>query len=169
MVQIYKNLIASLLLITSLSQAMKVSNLQQEDLFHANGKFHIVYKDQAQVIDNHWVDKPLRGIDQEKLKKFLKNGYISVHKMDNGEFNLKSNMRITGGGVGGATVGFYAGKFSVYFVGHGAMYIAALCTGPAFPVTLAALESTFIVPLEAASNAAGLAGGMVGGVATGPV
>ena len=89
--------------------------------------------------------------------------------MNNGEFNLKSHGRLRGGGAGGATVGFYAGKFLVHFVGHGAMLVAAACTGPAAPATLAALEATFAVPLEAASNIGGLAGGVVGGVATGPV
>jgi len=131
--------------------------------------FAVLHEGKVSPVERHWLDRPLRKMNQEQLGSFLKTGYITAHKMDNGEFNLKSHGRLRGGGPAGATVGFYAGKFLVHFVGHGTMFVVACCTGPAFPVTLASLEATFLVPLEAASNVGGLAGGIAGGVVTGPV
>jgi hypothetical protein len=45
-------------------------------------------------------------------------------------------------GILGAQAGFLAGKFLTHFVCHSTILIIGVCTGPAAPATIAALEAT---------------------------
>ncbi len=82
---------------------------------------------------------------------------------------MKSNIRGEGGGLGGATAGFYIGKYGTYAVGHGGIVIASAMTGWGCVATFIALEGQCAAPIEMASNIAALAGGIALGAATGPV
>ena len=73
------------------------------------------------------------------------------------------------GGVGGASAGFYFGKFLTLFVGHGAIQVVAIASGPLYLPTLAALEGTLLPHIEVASNVVGLGTGIIVGTTTGPV
>lgn len=113
--------------------------------------------------DNKFVR--IKKISHKQLS--LKLRFITVDHYQN--FLITNNSILVHNGLKGASSGFWLGKFAVNFVGHGTMAIIAACTGPAAPVTMAALEATFLAPLEAASNLGGLAVGMTLAVATGPV
>lgn len=176
----YKNAFIVSLLIGSFSalqamelggQALVPERLGQLTLIHTNNSFYVDRDDDdaPQQIQNCFLDKELRGISSEKLEKFLDVGYVSLSQMSDGQYSLQAHVRGNGGGPGGATAGFYLGKFLTHFVGHGTIFIVACCTGPAFPVTLASLEATFAVPIEAASNVVALGTGIAGAVVTGPV
>lgn len=128
---------------------------------HKDGKKHFVKR--------YNVDPMARDFTKEQLQSFLAVGYFCVNKMSNDEYSLKANARINGGGVFGASLGAFLGKAAVYVVGHGAIQIVAVLTGPAYPVTVMALEGCFAAPIEAASMAGAVAGGLALGVATGPV
>ncbi len=147
------------------------SDLGKIVLFHDEEGFHILKNGKKHQVKNHFLDRLLRNISQSssKLKKFLKNGYISVNQAESGEYLLEARSRLKGGGIWGATIGAYAGKFFVSFVGHGAIVVVSGLTGPAAPATFAALEATFGAAIEVASTAAAVGCGIVGAVATGPV
>jgi hypothetical protein len=93
--------------------------------------------------------------------------FITVEEHQN--FFASKNGVLVHNGIFGANVGCFIGKFVVYFVGHGAIHLAALATGPAYYVTLTALEGTFALPIEAVSKVGAIAGGIAGGTLTGPV
>ncbi|HEX2977886.1 MAG TPA: hypothetical protein VHO47_02090 [Candidatus Babeliales bacterium] len=131
--------------------------------------FHILQNGKKTPVNSYDVDPLLRKMNCDQLKAFQKHGYVTGKKLSNGEYTIKAHVRGKGGGIGGASAGFYLGKFSVYFVGHGAILIAAACTGPAFPVTFKALELTLSPAIEAASNTVAIGCGVIGGTATGPV
>ncbi|KKR97319.1 MAG: hypothetical protein UU47_C0001G0092 [candidate division TM6 bacterium GW2011_GWE2_41_16] len=135
---------------------------------HAKG-FHVMQNGVAHEIQNCYVEPMLCERTPFQLIGFLKNGYIFVNQLSDGQFVLRGHCRGLGGGVGGATAGCLIGKFAVHFVGHGLIFIASSMTGPAAPATAAALEATFLPFIEAASNVAAIAVGIAGGVATGPV
>lgn len=146
------------------------SKLEETLLMHVNKKFFIRHKGSTQLVQSAWVDKNLRNLTTLQLANYLKHGnMLDVNKADDGSFSIKEHIKAPGGGLGGATFGFYAGKFAVHFVGHGAMLIAAALTGPAAPATYLALEATFALPLEAASNVVAVGASIATAVATGPV
>jgi hypothetical protein len=131
--------------------------------------YSVIQNGKSHKIESYDVDPLLRKMNREQLKKFQQKGLISVNQADNGEFSLKAGAKLRGGGPGGATIGAYVGKFLVHFVAHGTILIVGACTGPAAPATIASLEATFLPTIEAASNVGAIAGGIIGGVATGPV
>lgn len=91
--------------------------------------------------------------------------FITVEEHHN--FLVSKNGILIHNGYWGANFGCFLGKFLVHAVGHGAMFAIACCTGGGFYVTYTALAATFAAPLEAASNVGALAGGIIGGTATG--
>lgn len=97
-------------------------------------------------------------------------GKLKVSKFNNGEYAIRAHGDLRGGGALGATGGALFGKFLVHFIGQGAIQVVALCTGPAYPATLVALEAS-VVPLiiEPLSNVAAVGFGVAGAVATGSV
>jgi len=133
--------------------------------------YEVLKNNARHKVNNYDVDPLLKQLDKKKLASFLtaKSGYIEVSQFNNGDYKLQAKMRLNGGGPGGATVGAYAGKFLVSFLGHGAILVAGALTGPAAPATILALEATFGPTIEALSVAGAITGGIAGGVATGPV
>ena len=140
-------------------------------LYHDDSGFSIESSLGIFSIQPWFVDKLLRGITKEKLVRLLAAGaYLAVAKIGDGdEYSLKLKGRLNGGGPGGATAGFYIGKFLTHFVAHSAILVAGALTGPAAPATILSLEATFGPAIEAASNGVGLGCGLLGAVATGPV
>jgi hypothetical protein len=131
--------------------------------------FHVRQGGALHKVESYDVDPTLRKIDKSNLAAYLKQGKIGVVKLSDGSFALRSQMQGLGGGILGGNFGFWLGKASVHFVGHGLIQVAALCSGPAYLVTLASLEATFLPEIEAASNIVGCAAGIAVATATGPV
>lgn len=138
-------------------------------LYHGKKGFVVRQDDKKYVINECFMDSTARNLTREQLATFLTTGYFALNQANDGTFLLKAHQRVVGGGVIGASIGAFLGKAAVYVIGHGAIQIVAICTGPAYPVTVLALEGCFAVPIEAASMAGAIAGGMALGVATGPV
>lgn len=139
------------------------------ELYHDKNGFIVLQDNKKHVIEKRFMDPTSRTITKEQLKSFLKLGYFTLNQTNDGTFTLKAHHRLTGGGVGGATTGFYIGKFITYFVCHGAIVVVAGLTGPAAPATFAGLEGCLAPHIELASQVTSLAGGMIGAVITGPV
>jgi len=131
-----------------------------------NGKFY-VNDAKVQVYNT---DKELRGLSREQLTSILAAGsYIQLKQIGDDNYKLSLEGRLLGGGLFGATAGAWIGKAVVYVAGHGAILVAGALTGPAAPVTILTLEAWFAPQIEMASMAGAVAGGILGGVATGPV
>lgn len=146
-----------------------ISSVNAAQVGHTGKYWTVTEHDRSYKVGRESLDGTLRNINKHNMARFLKKGYVSPHKTSDGSYVLRGHVNGVGGGPTGAMIGAYIGKFTVHFLGHGAMLIAASCTGPAFPATLAALEATFIGPLEAASNVGAVAGTIAGAVVTGPV
>ena len=138
-------------------------------LYHSDKGFRIYQNDKKYKIDKLFTDARVRNASREELHSFLKNGYLVINRTNTGEFTLRANERLVGGGVIGAAIGAFLGKAAVSVVGHGTILIIGALTGPAAPVTIIALESVFGAAIESASMAGAVAGGVALGVATGPV
>jgi hypothetical protein len=136
---------------------------------HTGKHWTVTEHDRSYKVGRDCIDGTLVNVNKYNMARFLQKGRIQATKMNDGQYMLRGHINGPGGAVFGAIGGAYIAKFSVHFLGQSAMFIAAACTGPAFPVTLAALEATFIGPLEAASNVAAVGGTILGAVITGPV
>jgi len=127
-----------------------------------DSKIHIVQPD--------CMDTMLRNLTFKQRNAYLlKGGSIELNQANTGEYTLKSVANIQGGGLLGAKIGFWVGKGVVYLGAYTGIAIAAACTGPLAPVTFSALTAAYAVPIEAASHVGAISGGIIGGVATGPV
>lgn len=143
--------------------------LGKMEVFHNRQGFYVHKDDQKIKIKKYFTDPMVRDLNKDQLKAFLKGGYLTINEMEDGTLSLKSKIRLQGSGLLGASIGAFLGKAAVYVVGHGAIQVVGVLTGPFYPVTVLALEGCFAVPIEAASMAGAVAGGIALGVATGPV
>lgn len=141
-------------------------------VFHHGKDFYIKENQNPELkcVHSYDVDPLLKKMNSEQLAQFQRAaGYIVAKRLSNGEYKLRARVNGVGGGILGAEVGFFAGKFAVHFVAHGAILIVGACTGPAAPATIAALECTFMPFIEATSNVAAIGTAIVVATATGPV
>ena len=128
------------------------------------------YKPSDHVVEPDCLDTDLRKMDfKQRTQYLLKGGSLVMNQADTGEYTLKTTANLKGGGLFGAGVGAKIGFFTVNLLWQTGILIAAACTGPAAPATFAALELTCAPWILATSKAGAIAGGIIGGVATGPV
>lgn len=137
-------------------------------VYFDNGDFTVQKGSEKQEIQSCFNDQALQNLNKAKLCALLKSGYVQV-KPHGSEYSLDVHQRLDGGGLFGAWAGAWLGYGAVTFLGHGAIHLAAVCTGPFYAPTAATLTSMCSVPIHAAASAAGVAVGLAGGVATGPV
>jgi hypothetical protein len=139
-------------------------------LYHSNKNGFIIKRNNEEhPINNAWLDPDLRTFKKDQLESFQKVGYFQVKQLDNGEFKLLAHVRGNGGGVGGATAGFWVGRTAVYLVAYGTIYAIAAASGPAAPAVGAALTAAWGPGIEAASNVVACGTAIAGATITGPV
>ncbi|MFA6065854.1 MAG: hypothetical protein WC707_01590 [Candidatus Babeliaceae bacterium] len=136
--------------------------------------FHVIQNGVKRSVKNHWVDKTLRSIPSDKMEKFLQHGYISVNKMSDGEFTLNAKVRGNGGAYFGAVAGTIVGGAVVQGAYHGTLAGIGFALSPFItPVGAGAVVGiirTFTMPAAIlATKTVAIAGGIVGGVITGPI
>jgi hypothetical protein len=133
--------------------------------------YSILTKDGAEIVKRQDVSPMLRNMNASQLAAFINQGHgtIQVKRYNNGDFKIEEHVRGNGGAGFGATIGFFAGKFGVSLIGHGAIQAIAFCTGPAYAATVYALEASAGPYIEAASFHAGVVLGVAGMALTGPI
>jgi hypothetical protein len=146
-----------------------LSAFGSQEIMRTNKGFFVKEAGIKHRVDLGLVDKNLRALSAAQITALSKRNLIKITKCADGAYVLREQGKLKGAGPGGATAGAYIGKFVVHFIGHGTIAIISACTGPAAAVTAASLEATFLPAIEAASNVGAIAGGIIGGVATGPV
>ena len=172
-----KHLLLSLLLFPLAAMGMEIEQHQISapgalgaiKLLRTEAGFSVLKNNVEHTVKSHDVGPVLKKLTRDQLVTVLAGTRIRVTQFDNEDYKLALAAGLKGGGLLGCTFGFYAGKFTVLFVGHGAMQVAAIASGPFYFATLAGLEGCFAIPLHAASNVVGLGCGIAGAVATGPV
>jgi hypothetical protein len=149
------------------------SSLGSVHLFHNKNGFAVKSNGQIRHVQRFDVDPQLRAITSAQLVTFIKNGgRLEVNKMGD-DYGVKMRGNVKGGGVIGATIGAFTGKFIVHLAAQGAYAVVAggvgLVCPPAAPAVWTALQLTCAGPVELASNAAAVAGGIAVGTVTGPI
>lgn len=131
--------------------------------FSVNGK----------TVPPHLVDKSLRDRSPEEIRKFLAHNYLKVKQGSDQNYSIEAGTRNLGGGAGGATVGAFIGKWGTTIIGNG--LVTGLCqlsnfVAPGSGIWVETVVRPAVMPvIEAASIKVAIAGGVLGGVLTGPV
>ncbi len=151
-------------------EAVRTDGLGEDiGLFYDKDGFFVRTSDDDVRVQRYDTDKLFRGRKVKDIARYSTMGKFKLSKLDNGEYVVCSHGEIKGGGLLGATVGAYVGKYGTYVVGHGGIIVASAMTGWGCVATFIALEGQLAIPIETASNVAALAGGILLGAATGPV
>lgn len=95
------------------------------ELSHGKKGFCVHKDDKKHVIQKYFTDPVVRNVTKEQLKRFLEVGYLSLNQMDNGEFSLKANGRINGGGPLLGSAAYWVTKSLCYAVGITAVGVTA--------------------------------------------
>jgi hypothetical protein len=116
------------------------------------------------------VDSSIRKMDfKQRSMYIMKGGSLALSQTTEGNYILRIAPKIKGGGLVGASIGAKIGYFAVHFVSHTTIGIISACTGPFALATAASLEATAMPWILIAAKGGAIAGGVIGGVATGPV
>ncbi len=68
------------------------------ELYHGKNGFYVRQDDKKYEVKKYFTDPIIRDVTKKQLTSFLKGGYLSLNKMNDGEFSLKAKGRINGGG-----------------------------------------------------------------------
>lgn len=102
-----KKLLLSLLLFNSLNCMHKVEkvlddvykvdfdsmDLQSRTLYYCYRRFIVEHNDKMVIVNTNNMDGKLKNITEEKLRKALKEGYISMSKIDLDKYHLRYNRK----------------------------------------------------------------------------
>lgn len=169
----FTNCIASDFLPIKKKSVFAASSLSGIRLLHNSHGFAINNNGRIQPVQSYDVDPQLRSITPKQLAAFIKNdGRFVVNKLGD-DYSVRMGGGLKGGGVIGATIGAFTGKFIVHAAAQGAYAVISggvgLICPPAAPAVWAALQLTCAGPVEVASNVAAVAGGIAVGTVTGPI
>lgn len=156
---------ANLFLLTSLSNAelFKIQGsaiftphrLGKIELSHDENKFYVLQNGKHNAVKPYWVDKSLQNIPTEKLKAFLKKGYISINQMNDGEFSLKANVRGLGGGPVCGAIAYWATKTFCYGTAVAAASTIVVTTGGAAGAATSLFATTITGSATSGATAVG--------------
>lgn len=106
-------------------------NLGRVSLLHDAEGFHAIKNGRAYDVQKCFTDKQLRNVSSEQLREFLKQGYIAINQMSDGEFSLQAHGRLVGGGLVTASVLYWLTKSLCYGTAVAAASTAVVATGGA--------------------------------------
>lgn len=104
-------------------------------LSHGKKGFCVHQDDKKHIIQKYFTDPTVRNMTKEQLKRFLEIGYLSLNQLDNGEFSLKANGRINGGGPVLGAAAYWVTKSLCYAVGLTAVGVTVAAGGAAVVAT----------------------------------
>lgn len=152
------------------SRVMSFGLENKVELVRNANSFIVKEGESFHFVESYNTDPILRNLDLKKVIKFAAmGGKFKVTKSEDGEYAVIAQIGLLGGGIGGANAGFWLSKGLTYFVGYGAITAISFFTGPAAPATFKTLSLLAGPAIESVSNAAAIGGGLLGGMATGPV
>lgn len=143
-------------------------------IYRTQDGFNVIKDGTIHPVHSYDVDPVLRRLDNHQLARVLQTCHIRVSQMSNEDYKLTLQAGLKGGGIWGATIGCFVGKFVASVVCHGAIALVAAGTcmvaGPVAGYAVGAgLEGTFGAAIETTTTTAAIAAGITGAVLTGPV
>jgi hypothetical protein len=96
-------------------------------LYHSDKGFRVYQNDKKYKIDRLFTDARVRNATREELHSFLQNGYLVINRTTTGEFTLRANERLVGGGPLFGKIMYWTTKtlcYSILVATAGALVIA---------------------------------------------
>lgn len=100
-------------------------------LYHGDKGFYVHHDDKMKRVQKCFVDPMVRNITPEQLKQFIKVGRFALNRMNDGEFSLKANGNINGGGPMFGGFMYWATKSVCYGALAAATATTVIATGGA--------------------------------------
>jgi hypothetical protein len=141
-------------------------DLGNVSLFHDAEGFHAIKNGRAYDVQKCFTDKQVRNVSSEQLRGFLKQGYIAVNQMSDGEFSLQAHGRLVGGGPVAGVIAYWVTKVACYGTASAAVGAAVVATGGAVGIAAGA-AGTVVGGAVAVGAGAATVGGVSAGVAAG--
>ena len=135
-------------------------------LLHDKKGFSVIKDNQKHVIERYNTDKIVRNMTKEELLSFLAVGYVSLNQMDNGDYSLKANGRINGGGPILGTIAYWTTKVICYAIPVAALGTAVVVTGGAAGAAVAGGAAAAGTVVTTAAATTGTIATTVGAVTT---
>lgn len=139
-------------------------------IFHGEETFFALRDGKATKIHSCNTDEELRCLSSEQLKSFLSDGYVTLTQSSNGDYNLKANLRLHGGGLLGGKIAYWITKTICWaIVGGAAAAGTGYVAGAAVPAVATKLGLSVATTAKLAAVAKGGASlatakaGVVGG------
>lgn len=132
------------------------ARLGKLDLFHGKKGFSVLKDNQRIAIEKYNTDKLIRNMTREQLIAFLSVGYVSINQMSDGQYSLKADGRLNGGGPILGAIAYWVTKVVCYAVPVAALGTAVVVTGGAAGAVAgagAAAAGTAITTTAAATTA----------------
>lgn len=139
------------------------------ELLCDNEGFIVKKENTFKRVHSYNTDKEFRKMDLKDIIKYTFMNKFEVLELSDGDYKVNMLCELKGGGTLGATIGFFTGRFLVYFIGYGAIAIISSFTGYAAPTTALALGGTFGHIIASTGSAVAIGAGILGGALTGPV
>ncbi len=148
--------------------------LKPVDLFYSKKVFSVLKDNKKHEVKKYLMDVELRNIKKKHLISFLENGSLALNLTDNGEYTLKANGHIIGGGPIFGAIMYSVTKATCYAIATTA--IGSIVTATAGTAILAAtgtlaaagglaLGSTIAVPTAISTTVGVISGGAATGAA----
>ena len=99
------------------------------ELYHGKKGFSIHQDGKKHVIKKYFTDPLMRNITREQLGAFLQGGYLSINRMNDGEFSLQARGRLNGGGPAFGAFMYWVTKSLCYGTAAAAVGTTVVATG----------------------------------------
>jgi hypothetical protein len=166
--KVYMNYVNKLCLSIATLVSFSCLGMIRQVIRDENG-FRVFDGQQEHTVKPYFVDSLLKRMNLEQVQRFIERGNrIRVIRLSDGEYRLQAMVPVKGGGLFGASAGFWVGKIGVEVICHAAIWTTALIPGVGVGIATG-LEASLAPIIEAASNTVAVGLGIAGGVATGPV
>lgn len=143
------------------------NHLGNVELFHGKKGFYVRKDDTKHPIQKYHTDKMVRDLTKEQLQSFLAVGYVYLNQMSNGEYSLKADGRINGGGPLLGTAMYWVTKSLCYAIPVAAVTVTVTATGGAIVAAGATAAAAGAGATAGAAAAAGATAAATGaGAAT---
>ncbi len=162
--------VAPNVLVLAPAAIVSTRDLSDVGIFHVEDSFFTIRDGKVTKVHNYNMDEQLRGMSESDVKSFLEEGYIHLTQSSNGDYNLKSQLRLLGGGLLGGKIAYWITKTLCWAVvggtaAAGTSYVAGVVApvvGAKIGLSAATTAKLAIAAKQGASLAtakAGVAGG----------
>ena len=135
----------------------KFGEAKKASLFHDGKGFKVGEAGEFKNVPNYLIDKNLRNVNSAQLSKMLGTGYLTLNKNSEGNFTIKHNGRLKGGGPLSGAIAYWVTKTLCYGTAVAAAGTVVVATGGTVGAATGVVASASTLGASAGATLAGAA------------